>query len=208
MQHQLRRILPTVVLVGGLAGAIVVAGALISHGSAIRFQDLTRDPNSILGAPFYVGILSQLGILLWGATATVCLFTAHTLRSTAQSGFLWHAGVLTLALTLVDLLQLHESDTLELAGGSELLVVAAICSWALVVFWRYRTVVRGSDYLVLVLSLAFGSISVLMDSSEFSSGRATFVEDGAKLLAISFWLLYFWRFGRQAIRGRLSSESA
>lgn len=199
---QLRRILPTVAIVGGLTGAIVLSGAVISHGSAIRFQDLSRDPNSILGAPVYVGILSQLGILLWGAAATVCLFAAHALRSAAREepAFLWNAGALTLALTLADLLQLHESDAIELAGGSELVVVAIICGWAATVFWRFRRVLLRSDYLILALAAAFGAISVFVDSFELRSGRATFAEDGAKLLAISFWLLYFWRLGRASLR--------
>ena len=41
--------------------------------------DLTRDPAAILDVPVYVGFLSQIGILLWAATAAICLFSAAVL---------------------------------------------------------------------------------------------------------------------------------
>ena len=37
-------------------------------------MDFTRDPLSIVGAPVYIGILSNLGILFWAAGATICFF--------------------------------------------------------------------------------------------------------------------------------------
>lgn len=46
------------VLVGSLTGGIVLAAALIGLSAGIRIQDLMRDPNSVMGAPVYVGILS------------------------------------------------------------------------------------------------------------------------------------------------------
>lgn len=116
--------------------------------------------------------------------------------------FLRNVGALTVVLMLDDLLQLHESVIPDLIGASELLVYAALGVWAAWIFWRFRATVLQSEYLILLLAVGFGSISVVVDMFELISGRATVAEDGAKLLAISFWLLYFWRVSRDALAAR------
>src|SRR4051794_8451669 len=80
-----RRILSVSVLVGLLGFLGVYA---LSSFTRQPFSYFTRDPASITHSKFYIGLLSNLGIMLWTATATICLFVAFFVRSHGNdSGF-------------------------------------------------------------------------------------------------------------------------
>lgn len=72
--------------------------------------NLTKDPLAVAGKPFYFGMLSQVGILFWCASAAICFFCAALLvkiNSTNLSGFLFFLGCVTTVLLLDDLFSVH-----------------------------------------------------------------------------------------------------
>lgn len=62
--------------------------ALIAAAGTLRevtAAQLTRDVTALAAIHPLSGVLSSLGILLWGAAVSVCLFVALTIRSTAPT---------------------------------------------------------------------------------------------------------------------------
>ena len=85
---------------------------LISVKSDIPIMDFTRDPLSVMDAPFYIGIVSNIGIVFWAAGATICFFASAIVsrlpHSSNSTNFLLFGGIITTVLLLDDLFLLHE----------------------------------------------------------------------------------------------------
>ena len=56
---------PIVLMIYLPALFVLLTVGIISWRTNIPLMDFTRDPLSIVDAPFYIGILSNLGILCW-----------------------------------------------------------------------------------------------------------------------------------------------
>lgn len=183
-------------IVAGLLAAIaMMIGALwgLSVATGTPMALLTRDPAATTGAKFYIGVLSNVGALIWCATATTCLLGWAALRKTRQhrevAGFLRGAGVLVMFLGLDDFFMLHEVVYPRL-GLEEGAVVALYGAGLLGLVVRYRLVILGSELLLLLIGAALFVVSVLVDGFVPDS---TAFEDIPKASAILFWLCYFWR---------------
>jgi hypothetical protein len=78
-----KRSLPGFAVVA-IAAAVLLAVAFIAHRvTGIPTTDFTRDPTALMGAPFYTGWVSTVGVLLWAAAAAIALFVASLLRGDA-----------------------------------------------------------------------------------------------------------------------------
>jgi len=62
---------PTLVVIGGITIFALATGRRVWY--------LTNDPFVLGNLPFYAGVLSSLAMLVWGAGATVCFFSALVL---------------------------------------------------------------------------------------------------------------------------------
>ena len=83
--------------------------AIYSMHFDIPVGNFTRDPIAILGGHPFIGVMSNIGILFWSATAAICIFASKIyLDKTEFSTFLFFSGLLTLLLLFDDLFQLHE----------------------------------------------------------------------------------------------------
>ena len=106
LSAQLRSRWPVMVVVLAVSAILMGGGLILCTWTGASIVDLTRDPTSALGGPPYIGFLSQLGVLLWTASASVCLFSAYVLskgRDPLQlKSFLLWSGILTVFLTLDD----------------------------------------------------------------------------------------------------------
>ena len=98
------------ILAAGIWSLGIFATLLIWHKTGTNIAKLTLDPAAVLEAPFYVGFLSQLGIMLWGATAGVCILSAAAAPSCAarMRAFLFGCGMFSVLFGLDDALLLHE----------------------------------------------------------------------------------------------------
>lgn len=193
---------------GRLMGLIFVVsalllgtGLLLHYGAGVPFGELTRDPVAIAGDPPYTGFLSQIGIFGWAAAAAVCLFSAQAVSgvSPRQSReFLVVSGMLTLALGLDDVFLIHEVlfPHFGILQNIILFVYAGVFVLYLV---RFYSVILKTEYIVLGMAFAFFALSASLDWLHPHGIDPYLWEDGAKLVGIISWLVYFFRTGTDVI---------
>lgn len=184
---------------------LLAATALVASMKQIPVAHFVRDSVAVTGAPFYVGAISNIGILLWCAVATMCFLTSTLLRrahaSPGKGRFLLSAGLLTSVLMLDDLFLFHEVISPRYLGLSSDVVLVVYGFMAVALFLRYRPIIYQSKYALLLLSVAFFGGSVVVDFLQdrgllsllgMASGDLHFLlEDGLKLLGIAGWFSYF-----------------
>lgn len=179
---------------------ILALVAFLSISLNIPVLELTRDPSATKEVSSIIGILSNLGILLWCATVSICLFSAIFLIRLKQWKGAWLLGgsaVLTIFLLIDDLFMFH--DYLSESGGwfGEKKYYLVLTSVTALFFWSQRKTIFNTNYLRLLLALAFFASSLLIDTLLADQLEAVigqwmyFVEDGLKWLGISCWLSYY-----------------
>ena len=192
------------------APLLVVLGAalLLTSTTEVTVRQLTQDPTTVLGGPFYVGALSNLGNVLWAAAATVCLLTALALRSLIDAGwrrFMLVSGIFTTVLLVDDLLLVHDEILPRYAGISGELYGIAYVVGMLAYLGGFRRRIAETNWTLLLAALVCFGVSIVVDlgSSRLSEIVAPSIvilaEDGTKILGIGTWLAYFVSVSRQAI---------
>jgi hypothetical protein len=193
---------------------LFIALRVVSHFSErITLSYLTRDIAAIADLPFFAGLVSQLGGLLWAAGLTICVFTLFTLLnqkdSAAARRFLLQGAILTGVLLFDDVFQFHEEIGEDYLGISEKIVVLGYLLLTLFFLFSNLGEILSSEYLILGLALGLFGLSIFFDAVDledfgrigriFNDQFQTFAEDGFKFAGIITWLVYFARYGYQKI---------
>lgn len=191
---------------GAIPAMLVLAVAFLAHRlTGVEFSHLSSDPQAIAKSPWYLGVISNIGVVIWSATAAICLFTGYVeRRARPEAGFLRAAGWLTLILLADDLLMIHEKLAPSI-GLNERVVLAgylAVFGWWMMAF-RLQLIERNP----LALAAIFGFFGVSILSDQLVSGGYV-LEDGAKLLGISTWCAYFTTAAAAHIRHGAQSKDA
>ncbi|MBI4784994.1 MAG: hypothetical protein HY785_27365 [Oscillatoriophycideae cyanobacterium NC_groundwater_1537_Pr4_S-0.65um_50_18] len=180
---------------------------------------LVADPSEITQQASYIGLFSQVGNLLWCATAAICLFTASIFRAERLAKgkqlffFLLFSGLFSGQLLLDDLFRLHEKSGRVLFGSenpisttfqnlAELLVFAIYGLATLIFITKFKSLILHSNYLFLLLAIAFFGLSILVDLSGNLVPWHDAVEESFKLLGIFSWFVYFLVFCTDNLRSR------
>lgn len=156
-------------------------------------EDMLRDTAAVLGGPAYAGALSTLGLMLWACAAALCLYTAAV--QPLARGFWLTAGGITLMLLADDWLLLHENAFPVYLGIPEYLVYGAYALALAYYIVHYRHLLLRAEYwLVLVTFGSFaGSLGIdRLDGVVYIPGFYL-IEDGAKLIGITSWLMFHAR---------------
>ena len=165
------------------------------YGTRIRY--LFLDPAASVGAPFYLGLFSQLGVLLWCATAAICLFTSFVLRWTGRRGdfvgLLLCFGLLTALFTLDDLFMLHEVVFPTYLYVPEPVVLGLYGALTLGCLARFRRTILKTEYGLLVVAMGLLGSSLTLDLLPFGRLYELVLEDGFKFMGIVTWNVYFVR---------------
>lgn len=142
-----------------LAPVLAMAAAL---WAGLTPTEMLRDPIMVAGgeqSQFYLGLFSNLGVVLWTATAAICLFAGSQLtREQNRQGrdLLLYAGTFTLVAMLDDLFMLHENygDQLVyiLYGAGFLYYIA-----------RFHKLILRLDVALFALCLPLFGNAVLLD---------------------------------------------
>ena len=207
---QLKTLRATLLLIYVPGLAVLATVKLISLKKQIPLRMFLSDPAVIMQAPLWVGIVSNLGILFWSATAAVCLLAAARLRK--QPGeresyaFFLFAGVLTTVLDLDDLLQFHEWIAPKRLHIPELVIYAAYAAVTLYFLIRFRNVIFKTEFLLLLFALAAFSMHNGIDTWFREIRAERLLKEGNKFLGILTWFAYFCRAAYQALAGRLSES--
>ena len=203
-------------LYGSILLLFVVLNVISRSSDQITLSYFTRDVSAIGDLPFYAGLVSQLGGLLWSAALTICIFTFFLLKrfgpDTERSRrFLLQAVILTGVLLLDDFFLFHEDigpDYLHLS--ERVIVLSYLILTVLFLFINHREIL-SSEYLLLGLALAMFGLSIFLDAADldnydqyglfFTEQIQIFLEDGFKFVGIATWLAYFVRYSVQHIKG-------
>lgn len=209
---QIKRIIPTTIITSILAIGSVGFLLLISKKTYTPLWLLTREVSEAMYFPPYIGILSNLGGLIWMTTTTVCLFTAVLLNRTAvpfeTRMFYLSAGLLSLVITVDDMFRLHDQVLLGVLGIREgffyLLYLLSII--AFLGFFRRQILQR--DYLLLAAALFFFFMSrqLFIDIGFLDGSNAS--GDILKYFGNMFWLAFFYRAAAQELSALLIRAKA
>lgn len=173
--------------------------------SPIPLEYLFREPYSIGHMPIYVGLISNIGALLWCCTIGICLFACliSKTHSAAGGNMLMFPAVFSAALLLDDVLMLHERVIGPLLPNGQMVTYLVYGSAAGYFLFRFRTALLGSNLGVLMLSIGLLGASAGMDVlkevfsiSVVPARHHLLVEDGLKLMGIATWLYYFSHLSR------------
>jgi hypothetical protein len=194
------------------AVALLVIVAAVVKVAGIPGGVFMRDPAQTVDAPFYLGLVSNIGILIWCTGGVIALFAAAMLtgrpgRAEPRRFLLW-SGMLTLAVMLDDLLLLHDKVIPDLTHLPEQAVNLVHLAVALAYVVRFRRLIFAADRRLLVLATALMGISLVLDQWHLLfrlTGRMILpenylLEDGAKFLSQMTWMGYLLRRAADAVR--------
>lgn len=186
-----------------LAGAILLAGVLGQR--TIPYEELLLDPAHYEGRAWYVGLISNLGVLGW-TTATVSAagggWLARIAGRIGAAEMLRGGALLSGLLLLDDLFQLHVvvPKALDLPRTSFYGAYVVLTVWWMV---GSRWELARTRWPLLGAALGALALSVVVDRLGLG-GNALIAEDSAKFLGILAWGLYFSLTGRDIARSVLS----
>ncbi|MBE9009093.1 hypothetical protein IQ250_02605 [Pseudanabaenaceae cyanobacterium LEGE 13415] len=177
----------------------------LHYGSNIPIEQLTKDPVSVGRLPVHTGFLSQVGLFFWAASASLCFFNVSLLWDQPHlhrlKRFLLNSGLLTLLLGLDDAFLWHEA-VLPAWGISEKLVLLGYLGFVAFYLFRSFPTIRQTDYVLLSVALFCFGVSIAVDGAYRLIGNQYLLEDGAKLVGIVSWFMYFFQVGRISVNLR------
>lgn len=110
--------------------------------------------------------ISDIGVILWCVTASVCSFAALLLRNNQEKDvhlFLLYSALLTTYLLLDDFFQIHEHYLDYQLGINEKIVYMALGIAAFTLVIKFRQTILQTNYIVILMGLWFLAISVASD---------------------------------------------
>ncbi|ESA33343.1 hypothetical protein N836_21900 [Leptolyngbya sp. Heron Island J] len=145
------------------------------------------------------GLLSNIGVLLWCAAATICFFVAGVLRQTKNYRvipFLLASACLSMYLLIDDFFLLHEELVPTYIGILQNTVLMLIMIAVVVYLFWFRRIILRTQYGFMLIAIGFLGISVGVDTVLkpwllFLGEWKSLLEDGAKLIGITSWLSYY-----------------
>lgn len=188
------------------APAFLIMTAVIglSDFTGREIGDFTRDPATVMAFNPFIGLLSNLGILVWSATASCCFFAAAVLKTKDReiTLFLFFSGLLTTLLLFDDFFLFHEKIWVKLFNVEEMTVFLVYSILTLICLFRFRKLLIKTDLGFLILAFGFFSTSIAVDFF-FAAGRYPFwhylFEDGLKFFGIISWFHYFTQVSLQTV---------
>lgn len=186
-RHRMVAPLGWVVAAAALALLLVVADL-----AGVPPEELTPDPNSVAEQSAYVGVLSTLGVMLWGSMAAACLLAGAVLRGSGEpssgSRFMLATGALFALLGVDDAALIHENVAPDSLGVPQRVVLGAYL--ALVAGWlvAFRAELSRSRPALLLCAAPCFAASLAVDFVDASR----VVEDYFKyagMFAVAGWAL-------------------
>ena len=184
-----------------LPSAILYLAILsISNFYNIELSLVVRDLAQTCGYPIGVGMISNIGILLWGAAAAICFFTTFLERISKESSkLLLLGGLFSGLLCIDDFFLLHD----RYIGPDFLNITYLTISIFLLV--RFRKLLKKIGLLNLIVSILFLGLSVFFDGVvqqifTQSNELTQLIEEGFKFIGIACWLNFWCKASSYALK--------
>jgi len=168
--------------------------------SLVPLMYFTRDAVALRHAPWYTGMLSQLGIMTWVAAATAALLGALALPAGRTRSMLATFGAITAYIALDDAFLLHEVVIPHSIGLPESGVYALyllLTGAAALCFWRE---LLAHSRLLLGASIVLLGAPVVLDMLQQISPALEPWMAASKLAGLWCWAAYWLRRSLQALR--------
>ena len=172
----------------------------VSNFYKIKLSLVVRDLAQTCGYPIGVGMISNIGILLWGSAASICLFTAFADNINKESSkLLLLGGLFSGLLCIDDFFLLHD----RYIGPDFLnLTYLAISIFLLV---RFRRILKKIGLFNLIISILLLGLSVFFDGViqqifNQSYDITQLIEEGFKFLGIACWLNFWCKASSYALK--------
>ena len=175
-----------------LPSAILYLAILyISNFYNIKLSLVVRDLAQSCGYPIGVGMISNIGILLWGAAASICLFTTFIEGINRESSkLLLLGGIFSSLLCIDDFFLLHDRYI-----GPDFLNLTYLAI-SIILLIRFQRILKEIGVFNLLISILFLGLSVFFDGViqqifNQSYELTQLIEEGFKFIGIACWL-NFW----------------
>ena len=172
----------------------------ISNFYNIKLSLVVRDLAQTCGYPIGVGMISNIGILLWGAAASICFFTTFSGGINRESSkLLLLGGIFSSLLCIDDLFLLHD----RYLGPDFLNITYLAMSIFLLV--RFRRILKIIGLFNLLISILFLGLSVFFDGViqqifNQSYELTQLIEEGFKFIGIVCWLNFWCKASSNALK--------
>ncbi len=187
--------------------AIAILPAIITYILILYFSVkdgidpvlVLRDPIQACDYPTIVGMISNIGVLMWSSATAICLFssTSDLVSNIKSRQMLLFGGLLSGVLCLDDLFLLHDRHI-----GQNFIYVtyAFLATFILIKFYK---IILKLDGIAFLLSVIFLGLSILSDKFQeslfLSYSTMQLYEEGFKFIGIACWLFFWWRASRLSI---------
>lgn len=218
-----RSLAPTVALAA--ASLVVMAAAIgAARVSGLDIEAAVADPQELTRQRF-LGIVSTVGILVWGATVSVCVFAVVAGDVVPGAGrwrsFFAASGLMALVLLVDDLLLVHEfaddvvarfidfDRTRRQKDFLEGTVFAAYATLFALYAYRYRAVLRAArDLHYLVAAFVLFACSAVIDFGLLEEvgipmpggDVKDLMEETPKFVAIVYYAAFYFSIARQSLQ--------
>lgn len=212
LREQLKNITPLLIII--FAATLVVLSIVILAGLQynIQLNHFTKDPVQIMNAPFYTGLFSNIGILLWCASVVICFFVRPFLPKNDENKpariFLFFSGLVTMLLMTDDLFLLHEEVFPIYLGVPEKGVFVIYSNILLLYALLFRETIFKTDFIILGLAFFLIGGSTFVKRIPMPIPEDTFLEDAVKLFGIICWFTYFLRLGFKELKRALVQKNS
>ena len=216
LAEQQKNIFPYLLLTYLIPLLVLITALLVRKPMDFTLDMFTRDTNAVSGTHPFVGLISNMGVILWTNTTAICLFCGIILRFSSQnnelSSFLIFSGFITMLLMLDDFFQLHEVIYKFYFGINEVVVFAIYFVLLISDLFIFRRTILKTDYLILLSAAGFFGLSLLVDHFQCLTDGLVgkdiriLLEDGSKLFGIAGWFGYFARCGYLALKDIIKSN--
>ncbi len=169
----------------------------LSFVTEIDIDQMTRDVTAIAGINPFSGLLSNLGILLWSVSASICLFVAIAARPNIGKrdfGFLLSSALLSGWLLFDDWFLFHETLAYWHLGVEEEWVKLSLVIVFAFYLLHFRKFILRTSYIFLIAAAGLFLSSILVDvffEETLNLQWVVFFEDALKWLGICFWCSYY-----------------
>jgi len=184
-----------------LPSAILYLAILyLSYFYNIKLNLVVRDLAQTCGYPIGVGMISNIGILFWGAAASICLFITFIENINHElSKLLLLGGIFSCLLCLDDFFLLHDRYL-----GQDFLNLSYLAITILLLV-RFRRTLKKIGFFNLIISILFLGLSVFFDGViqqifNQSYDLTQLIEEGFKFIGIACWLNFWCKASSYALK--------
>ncbi len=162
--------------------------------TGVKGSNFIADIQASSGVPFYTGILSNIGILLWAFTTAICFYSSLLVRDRHKTQFLVFSGMFSLCFLLDDFFLIHEQVLPVYVGFPEktMYIVYLVFLIGYVSYFK-KLLLKTNCLLFFFIWVWFGMSSFADVLPEFFNVEhyVYYVEEAFKAFGILTWFAYF-----------------